>query len=484
MDISIRRLVSPSTTPTNDTEAARRWLVLSVASLVVAGLLALLLVVARLPPFSGWVGDPAFFKRCLVVHVDLSLLVWFCSFIAGQSFLLPRRGPSSRRSRAGVWLAGAGVLLLLLSAGAPGAEPVLTNYVPVVDHWLFGLGLIVFGAGVLIAVTDARLLPPRTLLAVASGPIALPPAAATALRSALLALLLSALTFAASYATPLPGLSPSIAYELLHWGGGHVLQLATSLAMASAWIVLITRATGSSPIGPRAAAVCFAAITLPWLSAPVLALAGAQDAEARRGFTELMRFGIFPGMLWLLLACVRHLRRSRSDLSADPRLAGFAASAGLTLLGYALGAMIRGSSAIVPAHYHACIGAVTVAFMTVALELAEPLGLKPPRGRLAEAVRRFQPLAFGVGQSVFAIGFALAGAHGAGRKTYGAEQHVRSAGEALGLSVMGAGGVIAVIAGVAFLSYFAAAWSAAFTTGGIDVRTSVVPRPSLATRPR
>jgi hypothetical protein len=63
-----------------------------------------------------------------------------------------------------------------------------------------------------------------------------------------------------------------------------------------------------------------------------------------------------------------------------------------------------------------------------------------------------QLLCFGGGQAVFGLGFALAGAYGLGRKQYGAEQHVRSLGEYLGLGVMGLGGLVAVAGGLLFLA--------------------------------
>lgn len=58
---------------------------------------------------------------------------------------------------------------------------------------------------------------------------------------------------------------------------------------------------------------------------------------------------------------------------------------------------------------------------------------------------------------LFAAGFALAGAHGMGRKLYGAEQATRSFAESVGLVVMGAGGFVAVAGGVLFLVLGAAA---------------------------
>jgi hypothetical protein len=66
------------------------------------------------------------------------------------------------------------------------------------------------------------------------------------------------------------------------------------------------------------------------------------------------------------------------------------------------------------------------------------------------AARR-QLALFGVGQAIFALGFAIGGAYGLGRKAYAAEQHVRSAGEVCGLLVMGVGGLVAVAGGLWFL---------------------------------
>jgi hypothetical protein len=57
-----------------------------------------------MPVFSEWVSDPLFFKRCLVLHVDLALIVWFFSFAAALYSLLPgdqRLGPIQPRRLVG-----------------------------------------------------------------------------------------------------------------------------------------------------------------------------------------------------------------------------------------------------------------------------------------------------------------------------------------------------------------------------------------------
>lgn len=132
-------------------------------------------------------------------------------------------------------------------------------------------------------------------------------------------------------------------------------------------------------------------------------------------------------------------------------LTGFSASAGLTVFGFILGACIRTSTTLVPAHYHASLGGVTVALMTAAYLVAEAVaGARGVRPGLWRSARR-QLALFGSGQAVFVLGFAIGGAYGLGRKAYAAEQHVRGAGEYTGLIVMGLGGLVAVAGGLWFL---------------------------------
>mgnify|MGYP003463390118 CR=1 FL=1 len=70
-----------------------------------------------------------------------------------------------------------------------------------------------------------------------------------------------------------------------------------------------------------------------------------------------MEIGIFPVVLIAVGLGIGSLRRARSWDRVV--VASLAASAGLMLLGFGLGFAINGSSTVVPAHYHAAIGAVT-----------------------------------------------------------------------------------------------------------------------------
>jgi cytochrome c oxidase subunit I len=85
---------------------ARGWLWLGLAALVGSGLFSVLLVLARTPGVNAWLPGTDFFRTALVVHVDLSVLVWFFA-IAGMLWSLN----ASRAAARFGWLAlgGAGL---------------------------------------------------------------------------------------------------------------------------------------------------------------------------------------------------------------------------------------------------------------------------------------------------------------------------------------------------------------------------------------
>jgi hypothetical protein len=345
-----------------------------------------------------------------------------------------------------------------------GAQPVLANYVPVIDHPLFLGGLAAFFIGTLVFLLEAlgRGTSASSAARVHGG---LPADAATGLQAAALAFVLATATWVATRASLPPGLDPWTKFEFSAWGAGHVLQVANATAMLAVWLWLLARITGRPLLSAWGGRVVFTLLLAPHFAMPLLTARGAMDLLYHSGATQLMRWGIFPVVLAVCALGVRHLWRhpvAIGDPLARVARAGFAASASLTLLGFALGACIRSSTTLVPAHYHASLGGVTVAFMTAAYlvcaavrgharSLACSMGNCGGRPALpAESARR-QLVLFGIGQAIFALGFAVGGLFGLGRKTYAGEQHVRSTGELIGLGVMGIGGLIATVAGVWFL---------------------------------
>ena len=115
---------------------ASGWLWLGMASLVGAGLFAILLVLSRTPYIQDIFPWVDFFHTALVVHVDLSVLLWFMAF-AGVLWSL---NSSSRFIGIG-WLAlvlaSVGAIVIVLSPFIAVGKPLMSNYVPVIQSTFF-----------------------------------------------------------------------------------------------------------------------------------------------------------------------------------------------------------------------------------------------------------------------------------------------------------------------------------------------------------
>jgi len=180
------------------------------------------------------------------------------------------------------------------------------------------------------------------------------------------------------------------------------------------------------------------------LPAPFLYL----EASPRHDFTLLMALGLGPAtaafalvILWVLFS------RWNALPWADPRFASFVLSVAVFSLGGVISLGIRGSNVIIPAHYHGVIGGVTLAFMGFSYHLLPMLGRKVWSPRLA----RWQPYLYGTGQTLFVLGLFWAGVHGVPRKTFGMAQGLHDLPQMVGMSLMGVGGLIAILGGIAFI---------------------------------
>ncbi len=422
---------------------ARAWLGLGVAALALSGVFSVLLVLARTPGLQGLFPVADFFRVALVVHVDLSVLVWFVAF-AGVFWTL------SATQRAG-WLAWLAVALAAVGMGvmsvapflAP-ATPVMANYIPVLDGPLFLAGLIVLLAGVGLMVG-------RTLLAAA--PVGARLDGAGAVRLGLLAAAFAAavalFAFVWSWRALPFALDSRTYYEVLFWGGGHVLQFTWTLLMLVAWLWLADAIGARLPLSPRVVLFLFAlALALVLLTPLVYLMWDVASVEHRRVLTWMMRLGGGLAVAPLALALVLALARTRDPSGRSrPLRAALVMSLLLFAAGGLIGFAIDGSNVKIPAHYHGCIVGITLAFMGVTYELLPRLGYGAPSTRLA----LWQPYVYGVGQLMHIGGLVWSGGYGVQRKVAGAEQVLTSLQQVAGMGLMGLGGVIAIVGGLLFL---------------------------------
>lgn len=426
---------------------ARGWLMLGLAALLGSGLFSVLLVLARTPAINARLPGVDFFRVALVVHVDLSVLVWFVA-TAGLLWSLVLR--PARTGAARVFGVSPLVLCALGALGmaltpflAPGA-PVMANYIPMLDSRLFQGALWVFAAGGLLLVLLALLRANRAP-ALPAGSRAL----GIGLEAAAVAGVIALLAFAWSLAKVPLELPAEAYYEILYWGGGHALQYVWTLLMLVAWLVLAEAAGGRIPFGPRAAVGLFVLALLGVFATPAAYLLhDVSSVEFRALNTLAMQYGGGVAVAPVALAAILALRVRHAPATPGERPLRAALLASILLFGAGgvIGLFIHGSNVRIPAHYHGCIVGVTLALMGLIYRLLPELGYAEPRGRLAVV----QPWLYGGGQLLHITGLMWSGGYGVQRKVAGAEQVLRSTGEVAGMGLMGLGGLLAIIGGLLF----------------------------------
>jgi len=422
---------------------ARAWLWLGLLALIGSGLFSLLLVLSRTPVVNQWLPGVDFFRVALVVHVDLSVLVWFVA-LAGMLWSLN----NTPRGTHWGWIAlagcGAGAALMALSAFVGQGAPVMANYIPVLERPMFLLGLVVFALASAVLVGHSLWAAPCTGRSIDG---------AGALRFGLNAAAVSAAValgaFAWSFLVVPASLDGKAYYEILFWGGGHALQFTWTLLMLVAWLALASASGARLMISPRVTVLMFVLALVAVFVTPYAYLAhDIASVEHRALLTWAMRVGGGLAILPIALAVVLALLAApRADATTRPLRAALVWSIVLFASGGVIGIFIQGSNVRIPAHYHGCIVGVTLALMGLAYHLLPRLGFAAPAGRMAA----WQPALYGIGQLMHITGLVWSGGYGVQRKVAGAEQVLRSTGEIAGMGLMGLGGLVAIIGGLLFV---------------------------------
>lgn len=418
------------------------WLALGVAALGASTLFALLLVASRTPYVGAWLPGHDFFRVALVLHVNLSVTVWFLAFaVSLWSFLGSPR--FALWGWIGFWFAAAGATIVVAAPFAGPAAPLMSNYVPVLHSpfFLYGLGL--FGAGYALALL-------RALVCAAGG--LREDSAQSAWRfgayAAAMAAALALFSLAWSLIELPRNLYPGLYFEALFWGSGHGLQFSHTLLMMAAWLWLAEGAGILLPLKPRVVKWLLALGLAPVFLIPAIHFAyPVSGAEFRQAFTQLMRWGSWIATLPLALAIALGMwRGAKREAAARPLRIALVLSGLLFASGILIGALIRQDNAMVPAHYHGAIGAVTLAFMALAVHLLPRLGLAAAPSRRAA----WQYGWYGLGTLLMAWGLAWSGGQGVARKLPGSAQILDGFPEIAGMAAMGLGGLIAVIGSLLF----------------------------------
>jgi hypothetical protein len=421
----------------------RHWTLLAVSALALAGLLALALALSRAPGVRDLLpGDV--FRKTLITHVVFSVVVWYLGILAvmatwataslaedGLAVRWPVLGPLGLRGA----LASFGLLLLPLVLGW--GAPSLNNYVPVVAHPLFFAGLALLFASVALPVVRLLASLPRGAEARVYG-----------IAAAGLTYLVALVCLSLAWTGRPPGLDLEPANEILFWGAGHVLQFTNTALMLVAWRMVAETVHCVPPLPARWFKGLLALLATASLAGPVFYLIwDPGEAALTAAFTWLFRLGLAVQPAVPMAALAMALVRRGARLGT-PGGSALLLSLLLFAVGGLMGYFVGQGDTRTPAHYHAMIGGVTLAFMAFVIAIVLPRLERPLLGRRWALAVVWM---YGCGQLVHALGFFAAGTRGVARKTAGAAQGLEGAWEVAAMGAVAAGAGVAVLGGAVFV---------------------------------
>ncbi|MBT7952654.1 MAG: cytochrome C oxidase subunit I [Gammaproteobacteria bacterium] len=419
------------------------WLWLAILTLLGAGIFSVLLVLARTPLIGELIPFTDFFHTALVIHVNLSSLVWILSF-ASVMWCLNSRSIYPWFAKAIYFIVLLGTLMISLSPFLGSANPLMSNYIPVLDDPLFLTGLIVFGIGIGLQVVFSM----STMFKVGEA-VSGQAVIRFGLNCAAIGTFMALAAFIWSYAALPDQLDNALYYEVLFWGGGHILQFTYTLLMMVAWLWLSSSAGISLPISPRVALFLFGLGLISIFMTPLIYYEyEITDVLFGQRFTMLMSFGgslaIFPLSVATLFALFQNKTASAKASSAH---AALLTSLLLFGVGGMIGFMIDGNNVRIPAHYHGCIVGVSLALMGLSYQLLPALGFNKVNFELS----KIQLWIYGLGQFLHIVGLVWSGGYGVQRKVAGAAQGLDSFERIAGMGLMGLGGLLSAIGGFMFI---------------------------------
>ncbi len=425
-------------------EQARRltigWLLLGLSALVIGGLFTILVVLSRTPYFDTIIPWDDFFHTALVVHVDLTVLVWFLAF-TGVFWSYQNSSRCLDCGWIALILACLGTLIITVSPFTGESSPLMNNYVPVLQSATFFTGLGIFGLGFCLLIVRA-LLTSLSYSVQSKGEDVL----RFGLFIAVIASLFAVSALSLSYFGIDAGFEGEAYFDRLFWGSGHVIQFSHTQLMLVAWIWLASVSGARLRLSIRVIFILFVLGLLPVLIVPfIYLLTDVSSGDHLFLFMQLMKYGGALAALPIGLATTYAVLEHRKPLPGfEVERNALIFSIILFGVGGFIGFLIKGSNVTIPAHYHGSIVGVTLAFMGMAYHLLPKLGFRKVSGRIA----RWQPGLYGIGQLMHITGLAWSGGYGVQRKTSGGLEQLE---QVAGMGLMGLGGLISIIGGICFL---------------------------------
>ncbi|WP_341750761.1 cbb3-type cytochrome c oxidase subunit I [Candidatus Tisiphia endosymbiont of Sialis lutaria] len=422
------------------------WLRNGVILLALAGVYSIILVMLRTPILVTLFPNTEIFKSALVIHVNLSILVWLISVTA---CIWSHNLQPTTSSITYVIIAFFGTALIALSPLCGQNLPVMNNYIPMLENIMFILGISLFGVSVLLFSSNVILATIKTLKS--------QKLINFTILSTTIMWVLVWVCFICSYyqlqqVIKLVPVDIEFYYELLFWSGGHLLQFIYTQIMILVMTVLCHAWIGKELKFNKLYLLLLylnflISIAAIWghLSYDII------DAEFKEYYTKQMKYGggIAPVLSLILifyeLVSHNHKLVVNSLMRNSPIKASIICSSILFLSGGFIGVLITSMNVTVPAHYNGSIVGISVAFMGFSFLLCDnACDNEQKKNSYSSAAI----ITLTIGQMLHIIALLLAGGYGVMRKTPGVEMTISSK---LLMGAMGGGGLIAIVGGLMFV---------------------------------
>lgn len=457
-----------------ENKLAISWLKNGIWALALAGFYSIVLVILRTPQLSQIISDKSVFKSSLVIHVNLSVLAWLLSITCIiWSYGSRRLYFSNIFSK----LALAGIALMTISPLIGHSNPIMNNYVPILENVWFIIGLSLFGSSILYfsilvfinSFHDFSLKEEKYTAQI------LP---VVKLTSSLMYIMVWG-CFALSYKEimALSNIFPieiDYYYELLFWSGGHLLQFIYTQIVMFVWLVLAELWIGKRLIYYKVYSSLFIINFILSLFVFYGHLAYQMpEYEFTAFFTKHMQYcgGIAPTLLMaVLIIDIFKFTRIKNNLTFVA--IAFMASILVFFAGGLIGVLISGINLSIPAHYHGSIVGISLAFLGFAYIFCfRDSVFAIPDQTLSKKLFTFslslkqsnyvsnspsnyskwpniQLIIITFGQLLHIAGLALAGGYGILRKNPDGEIVLAAK---FYMGMLGGGGLIAIIGGLMFV---------------------------------
>lgn len=409
------------------------WLILAIVAISFTGFFAVVISFARIPAFSVFF-SATYFYRALCVHVVFAMIIWLMLFTVCMWHQYVPEARSRFDTMAFLFALISCVLIASLGFINLG-ESYLNDYLPVISHPVFWVGIILFFISFILSISKFLPYSKKLIQKNTEGQLVV--------FSMIVSLVMISAGLISYFITE--QIADNKLYFLrIFWVPGHIQQFLNAFILLLSWHMLVRKSNANFSEGLRLNTWIKIANAVLLLSI-VPILFGLFVDPVSPGFKLLTIFSYGVGLgVPVLIHTIFLIRKVKFGNFAGNTFL-FSVILYYTGIFIAYGGMK--SDLRITAHYHGVVAALTVALMGVTYFI-----LKKQNILKYEKLARIQPTIFSIGMIVLILCLFFAGYYGAPRKTFGFNWIVNKS-VLSDLNFLAIGATLSVSGGMLFIFY-------------------------------